>query len=206
VTSDRQILERWVAGDQTAGQTLVQRHYAAMFRFFRAKAPADVEDLVQQTFLALVSGAAGFRGDASFRSFLFGTARNVLLHHWRRRHRKEDPIDFGTQSVVDLGASPSELLADKAEQRLLLEALRRIPVDDQIVIELYHWEDLTGPEIAQALGISEPAVRSRLHRAKARLTKRMAAIARSATVLQSTLTNLEGWARDVRDRLDPAEA
>ena len=176
----------------------------AVFRFFRAKVSTEVDDLAQQTFLSLLESRATFRGDSSFRSYLFGIARNVLRHHYRRRSRKEDRIDLGTHSVVDLGASPSAHLAHEGERRLLLEGLRRLPVDDQIVIELYHWEGLSGPELAEVLELTEPAVRSRLHRAKARLCTTMEQIATSEGVLRSTLSDFEGWAARLRDQLGQA--
>jgi RNA polymerase sigma factor (sigma-70 family) len=204
VSTDHELLDGWATGDERAGKQLVERHYVAVFRFFRAKGTSEIDDLVQQTFLGLLEARRRYRGDSSFRCYLFGIARNVLLHHYRRRYRKEDRIDFGTQSAVDLGASPSALLAEKGERRLLLEGLRRLPMDDQIVIELYHWEALTGPELAKVLELTEPAVRSRLHRAKARLAETMEQIARSEGFLQSTLADLDGWAARLRDLLGPA--
>jgi RNA polymerase sigma factor (sigma-70 family) len=202
VDADAELLASWASGDERAGKALLERHYVAVFRFFRAKVNIEIDDLVQQTFLGLVESQAKWRGDSSFRSYLFGIARNVLRHHYRRRERKEGRIDFGTHSVVDLGASPSAFLAEKGDRRLLLEALRRLPVDDQIVIELYHWEALRGADLARVLELTEPAVRSRLHRAKARLAKAMEEIARSEGMLQSTATGLEEWAVRVRELLD----
>jgi RNA polymerase sigma factor (sigma-70 family) len=203
VIGDEELLERWIAGDERAGKELVQRHYVAVFRFFRAKASTEIDDLVQQTFLGLVANRDRCRNQTSFRSYLFGIARNVLRHHYRRRHRKEGRVDFGTQSVLDLGASPSAMLAEKGERRLLLEALRRLAVDDQIIIELYHWESLTGPELAEVLELTEPAVRSRLHRAKSRLASHVDEIARSEGVLRSTMSDLDEWASRLRELLGP---
>jgi RNA polymerase sigma factor (sigma-70 family) len=204
--TDAELLDGWAAGDERAGQALLERHYVGVFRFFRAKVNAEIEDLVQQTFVGLLESRGNWRGDSSFRSYLYGIARNVLRHHFRRRRRKEDRIDFGTHSVIDLGASPSAFMAEKGERRLLLEALRRLAVDDQIVIELYHWEGLSGPELAVVLELTEPAVRSRLHRAKTRLAAALHEIARSEGMLQSTLTGLDDWAVRVRELLEPPAA
>jgi RNA polymerase sigma-70 factor (ECF subfamily) len=52
------------------------------------------------------------------------------------------------------------------ERALVAEAMRQIPVDFQITLELYYWEQLTGPELAEVLGISPTTVRTRLHRAR----------------------------------------
>jgi RNA polymerase sigma-70 factor (ECF subfamily) len=200
--SDAELLQRWGENDDRAGTELFKRHYSPVFRFFRAKATGELEDLVQETFLQLVRGRARFRGDASFRAYLFGTARNVLKQHFRRRQRKEGNIDFGTHSVMDLGESPSALVADKAEKRLLLEALRRLAVDDQIVLELFWWESMTALEVGAVLDLNEPAVRSRLHRAKARLGAIMQQLD-GGVVLESTASDLDGWAQRVRDDLEP---
>jgi RNA polymerase sigma-70 factor (ECF subfamily) len=203
---DRELLDRWAAGDDRAGAQLFERHHTAVVRFFRAKGILEVEDLVQETFLELTRGRERFRAESSFRAFLFGTARNILRGYFRRRRRKEGNIDFGTHTVVDLGASPSAVLADRAEKRLLLEGLRRLVVDDQIVIELYMWESMTAPELAEVLGLTVHAVRSRLFRAKQRLREHVQALAESPDVLQSTLTSLEAWAGEIRREVEaPAE-
>ena len=204
VTSDAQLLRAWANGDQEAGRALFDRHYSSVFRFFRNKVTGGVEDLVQDTFLACIKNLSRIRSDGSFRGYLFGTARNVLRQHFAAKHLIDERFDFGTHSAVDLGAGPSTLMAERAEHRLLLEALRRLPIDTQVVLELYMWENLTGPELAEALEITEPAVRSRIHRAKERLREQLEAVAESRAVLESTTTNLEGWARGVRELLDAA--
>ena len=202
MTSDTQLLDGWANGDEACGRMLVERYYGALLRFFRAKVASGADDLVQDTFLALVKSRDQFRADASFRSFLFGTARNKLRMHYRQRRRKDDRVDFGSHSVIDLGASPSGVLAHQTEKRLLLEGLRRIAVDDQILIELYYWEKLTGPELADVLDLGEPAVRSRLHRAKKRLADALHTIAESPGLLQSTLDDIEAWARRAGELAD----
>jgi DNA-directed RNA polymerase specialized sigma24 family protein len=76
---DLELLARWQAGDKQAGTALFRRYFAQTRRFFRNKVGADdVEDLVQRTFAGLVEGIADFRGDASFRVYLFAVARRPL--------------------------------------------------------------------------------------------------------------------------------
>ena len=199
--SDVELLERWAEGSERAGTTLFDRHYRAVFRFFNAKGVPEIEDLVQETFLGIVRNFRSFREDASFRAFLFGVARNVLCQYLRRRGRKEGKLDFETVSIADLGLTPSAVLAQREEQRLLLEGLRRLGVDDQIALELYLWEGLTAPELAGVLGLTEAALRSRLHRAKNRLRELLTEIAKSPELLESTLGDIEGWAAQVRAQL-----
>lgn len=199
MATDFELLDAWAAGDKRAAKQLIDRHFDAIFRFFRNKLGGEnVDDLVQDTFVACIAARERFRRESSFRTFIFATARNVLLEHFRKRRRAGDPLDPELVSVIDLAAGPSSVVAQKAEQRLMLEALRALPLDYQIAIELYHWEGLTGPELAEVLGIGEAALRSRLHRAKLELRKQLERIGESDVVLASTLANLDAWAADLR--------
>ena len=72
-------------------------------------------------------------------------------------------------AVQDLAPGPSSIMFEKTEQRLLLEALRSLPMDDQFVLELHYWEGMSGPELASVFDLLEPTVRGRIHRAKKRL-------------------------------------
>lgn len=197
--SDYDLLDAWASGDRTAGGTLFRRHFHTVFRFFSNKIHGGSEDLVQQTFLRCVEAHERFRRDSAFRTFLLSMARHVLYNEYRRRRRKDDPVDFLTHSVMDVAPSPTAVVAEKVEQRLLLEALRQIPIDYQIALELQLWEGLTGPEMAEVLGLAEPGVRSRLARAKRALKDRLEKLADSPVSLESTTSNLEQWAASLRD-------
>jgi RNA polymerase sigma-70 factor (ECF subfamily) len=199
VTSDFELLDAWAAGDKRAARTLIDRHFDAIYRFLRNKlGDEDVEDVAQETFLACVRGRANFRRESSFRTFLFATARNVLLYHFRKQRRRERDIDPEVDHVADLAPGPSSIAVRKDEQRVVLEALRALPLDYQIALELYHWEGLSGPELAEVLGLGEAALRSRLHRAKAELRRQVERIASSGALLESTRANLEQWAAELR--------
>ena len=203
---DAQLLAAWAGGDRKAGGVLLERHFAGVFRFFSNKVSRGSEDLVQQTFLACVESHARFRRESGFRTFLFSMARHVLYNEFRRRRRKDDPVDFLAHSAADLTPSATAVLAAQTEQRLLLAALRRIPLDYQIAIELQLWEGLTGPQMAEVLGLAEPGVRSRLNRAKQALRRQIAVLAESPSLLASTTSNLEHWARALRDAAGRSES
>lgn len=169
VAADFELLERWRGGDTDAGNQLFNKHFGSMRRFFRNKIGAEeVEDLIQRTFLACVESRDKFRGDCSFRTYLFVVARNELFAHLRRRAKEEARagVDFTVSSIHDLGISPSGAMAKQQAHALVLEALRRIPVDHQIMLELYYWEQVPGPELAEVLGINPTTVRTRLFRAR----------------------------------------
>jgi RNA polymerase sigma factor (sigma-70 family) len=198
MASDIELLEAWTAGDAEAGNALFERHFDPLYRFFRNKVADGIDDLVQQTLLACVRGRENFRQDSSFRTYLFGIARNVLFQHFDRRGREGERFDYGTVSVADLGESPSHVVAARAEERLLTAALRRVPLDDQIVFELYYWENMSAPQLAETLGLTEPAVRSRLRRSLERLRTAMADLASSPAELESLTADLERWAASLR--------
>lgn len=197
--SDFDLIDAWAAGDKRAAKQLIDRHFDSVYRFFRNNlGDGSVEDLVQDTFLACVQARDRFRRESSFRTFLFATARNTLLYHYRKQRRAGPPIDPELVSVVDLSPGPSSIVVQKHEQRLLLEALRSLPLDYQIALELYHWEGMSGPELAEALEIGEAALRSRLHRAKLELRKQVERLANAPELLESTMACLDAWAEGLR--------
>jgi RNA polymerase sigma factor (sigma-70 family) len=200
--TDIELLEAWRGGDRRAGEQLFERHYAAVARFFRNKLEFGVDDLIQRTFLACVEGRERIRGEASFRTYLFAVARNLLGKHYRGRQRDGDRIDLGVTSIHDLAPSPSVVVAEHEEQRLLLEALRRIPIDHQIVLELYYWERLTSAEIAGVLDVPHGTVRTRIRRAKQLLEEQLRALDGERAVVESTVANLESWAASLRKLLE----
>lgn len=199
---DQALLTSWQAGDEAAGAELFRRYYPSILRFFRSKVGPQAPDLVQRCFLGCLEARARVREGAQFRSFLFGVARNVLLMHFRGSRRDREHLDFTQRSAEDLGASPTSLIAREEEANLLLQALRSIPLEYQIVLELYYWEGLNAREIADIDDTPEPTIRTRLRRAKLRLEERLTSLAAAPPLARETATNLEQWARRLRDQLD----
>jgi RNA polymerase sigma-70 factor (ECF subfamily) len=197
--TDQELLEAWRAGDKQAGIELFQRYYGAVYRFFCNKLIADRRDLIQQTFLACAEGRDRLRNDDRFRSYLFGVACNTLRAHLRSKYHTAADLD--AVSVVDVSPGPDEIYARSREELLLLKALRRIPIERQILLELRYWEDLESQEIGDVLGIPDNTVRSRLNRARDDLKMAMERLAASAAELASTVDNLETWARRCRGAL-----
>jgi RNA polymerase sigma-70 factor (ECF subfamily) len=180
-----------------AGRLLFERHFESLHRFFRNKVDSGVADLVQQTLLGCVEGRERFRREATFRTYLFQVARFQLYAHYRACHRERN-FDFEQVSATDLAETPSRILARQEDARRLLQALRCIPLDAQIVLELWFWEDLSGPEIAEVLGVAEPTVRSRLRRALERLRGQLATLESDAAASLETDDDLQRWARGLR--------
>ena len=164
-TSDRQLLDAWRAGDKAAGEALVARHWAAIARFFRSKIGDDGADLISQTFLACVQTKDPVE---HVTAFLFAVARRRLADHFRERARTPE-LDLARSSLVDLGTGPVTAAARRQRADQLRDALPKIPLDDQIAIELAYLEGMPLRDVATVLEVEENTVRSRLARAKAKL-------------------------------------
>ncbi len=198
IRGDEELLVAWRAGDRGAGELLFERYYEPVARFFVNKTDAHAE-LIQQTFLACIEGAARFRGEGSFRSFLFAIAYRQLCKHYR--DRKGERLDLAEVSVAAMEPSPSQVMLEGEELKLLLAGLRRIPVDCQVVLELLYWEQLTTVEMAAVLEIPEGTVKSRLRRGRALLRAAIEALASSPDLAGSTLLGIETWANALRARV-----
>ncbi len=198
MSSDVELLSRWGEGDTEAGEALFERYYESVSRFFESKLDAGVDDIVQQTFAALVTGRDRIRKTGSFRSYLFGIAHNLLREHYRAKVRDRRNEDLGELSVEDMGAGPSTVLQAKREQQVLVRALRRIPMKDQVILELYYWEKLTAGQIGEVMDIVEDTARSRIRNGKKRLKEAIAKVAEEPGVAESTADDLDGWAERIR--------
>jgi RNA polymerase sigma-70 factor (ECF subfamily) len=198
--SDDALLAAWRSGDRRAGSLLFDRHFRALTRFFRNKLQSGMDDLIQQTMLGLLEAKDEFRAEGSFRSYVFGVAYNVLRNHYRQSQRDADRLDFGVTSIFDLALEPADVMAERHEHVLLLQALRRIPIEHQTLLELYFWEPLPALEIASILGVPEGTVRTRIRRAKAVLEVELGRLTDDPKLFESTVSNLDDWARQIRAR------
>lgn len=202
--SDERLLEAWRAGDRRAGSVLFQRYFEPVRRFFANKVrdPSEAEELVQRTFVACVEARDRFVGRSSFRSYLLGIARLQCYKHWKTCSANANIEDIEDLAIADLSDRPSSILAKDATQRMLLEALRHIPLRDQVIVELYYWEDLSGRELGEVLGLSEETARSRLRVAKRSLHKAMRRMENLTGLPESTDADLEDWARKLRGQVE----
>lgn len=192
------LLAAWRAGDAQAGQTLFRRHYVGLSRFFRSKAGDAAFELTQATFLACVEGREAIRSAASFRAYLYGVARNILFDHYRDKSRTREKFEVGELSCEDLSPGLAVVHAREQELELLLRAMRRIPVNAQIMLELYYWEKMTAREIGEVLGVPEGTVRTRIRDAKQHVEAQVARLARTPELAQSTVIGFDTWAERLR--------
>ena len=201
MTTDIELLNAWRAGDSAAGERLFRRHFAAIARFFRNKVTGDLEDLLQQTFLRGLEGRHRFRGESSFCGYLLGIACHVLADYYRARYRARPELALSEVSLHDLSPSPSLALADQREHQVLLAALREIPINYQIVVELYFWESMTARAIAEVLEIPLGTAQTRLARARELLGERIERLRSGAGLPQTQPVDLDAWAAAIRATL-----
>jgi len=197
---DAELLQRWRAGDNQAGGELYDRHSPSVFRLFQNKVPDQTEELMQQTFLALVEGRDKIREGTSVRAFVLQVARFKLIDHLRGLSRGR-AFDAELHSVAELAPGPSTIFAQRREHQLLVQGLRRIPVEHQLALELFYWEGLKANEIAAVFGVSHSAMRSRLSKARGLLEAAIAECAASPEERDSTTMGLDTWAAQIRARM-----
>ncbi len=196
---DAQLLRAWRNGDRAAGEELFERHYPTVERFFRNKV-AEPDELIQRTFAACIEAAPRFRGDSKFRTFLLGIATNLLRTHYRQLYQERGIESFDSTSMEDLQQTPSAIIVQREDDRLLLAALRRLPMEYQLVIELRYWDNLKHEELATILDLPRSTVNTRLRRARELLEGHLKDLVSSPDRLKSTITRLEDWVEQQRER------
>lgn len=196
-SDDRELLKCWRAGDLAAGDALLQRHFASLARLFHSRLPARAADLIQRTMLACVESRERVPDEVPFRAYLLGIAHRILVaeHRDDDRHRRHAAL-LAELDAVSI-ASPSGALEVRAQHRELLAALRELPLDLQLPIELHYWEELTLHDVGLVLGVPLGTVKSRLRRGKEAL---VAALQGSAALelRRTSVDDLERWARELR--------
>ena len=169
VPTDAQLVASFRTGDERAATELVRRHAGSLGRFlYAAGAPEhEIEDLVQESFIRAFRALDGWRGDATFRSWLFRIGSNLRKALYRRdRGRTMVPIE---KTDLRAGGDPSaEAEARDAEARLR-RGLSRLPHMQREVFLLRAHQGIAYEEIAQVLGTTPGAARVHYHHAVKRL-------------------------------------
>ena len=167
----------YVAGDQAAFKMLFRRYASVLHGMARRQLRSDelARDVVQQTFLQMHRARFDFRQDARLKPWIFTITTNLVREHYRRTGRKpetsyEDVLENSpdiepTEDPVDLG----EIQYLNLRKSRLKEALKSIPENQRIVIELHWFQELSFPEVAQVVGATVSAVKVRAHRGYKRL-------------------------------------
>lgn len=166
--TDEELMRRVRDGDPSALEPLFARHHQGLYRFFRrltASAEA-AEDLVQEVFVRILWYGRRFRAEGSFRGWLYRIARHAAADRLREAGRE---VAHETIEVAEPGKPAPDRLEERERLAHLSRALSRLSPEDREVLLLARFQELSGAEIAQALGCSPGAARVRVHRALSRL-------------------------------------
>jgi len=166
---DEELVRRAQHGDRTAFGVLYERYARMVHGILLSRVPAAaVEDLVQDVFLKAMPRVGSLRDAGHFGGWLAAIARNRAVDFFRQAGPRQE-------SFEDTGEADSENEksdeADKADARIVLEAIRRVPEAYRETLILRLVEGMTGPEIAARTGLTHGSVRVNLHRGMQQLRK-----------------------------------
>jgi RNA polymerase sigma-70 factor, ECF subfamily len=166
---DRELAERFQAGERVAFDQLVRKHQKAIWYLVRryVKRDADASDVTQQAFVRAFRGFAAFRGSASVRSWLFRIAINCALS-WLRDHRREEPTELADDVLTDVNEAPARLLCGEQGAQLRA-AIAQLPPKQKLVLELRVFDDLSFKEVAELADCTENTAKVNFHYAVKRL-------------------------------------
>jgi len=183
---ERSLLRRLRDRDERAFRELVQEHRDRVFNItFRMLGNrAEAEDVAQEVFILVFKNIDEFRAESKFSTWLYRIAvnqcKNRIKYLARRHDRDRDELDDslqgnGVNGTIGgpLPSSPSEALQRAQMEKVLQEAIANLDEDQRIVVVLRDVEDLSIEEICEITGLPDGTVKSRLHRARLVLRKRL---------------------------------
>ncbi len=172
--SDEALVEAVRAGDRRALEKLLERHASGVYRFGMkmCRQEEDAKDVLQETLLAAARHLPEFRGASSITTWLYTVARSFCIK--KRRTSKFAPQQLESleaqgdlaSEIADARRGPEEDVAGRQLQRALDEAIGSLEPMYREVLLLRDVEGLSAPEVAEIMGLSVEAVKSRLHRAR----------------------------------------
>ena len=159
--TDEDLMLEVQRGSRDAFELLFERYRGPIWTFFRRRVfdAARAEELAQDAFLALLNGAGRYEARASFRAYLFGIARHLLLAE-RRKQGSRTAVSIDTEIILAQATDPDASI-------WVRRALAELDSDDREILMLREYEQLSYQEIADLMVMPLNTVRSRLFRARA---------------------------------------
>lgn len=160
---------------QIALEELLRRNYAWVLRacLVELRDSQAAFDCAQEIMIAATLGIGGFRGRASFRTWLFVVSKRTIQHFRRREQRKLVAIETETVEATLSDTNAEDLLAAREDSRVLLRAVRTLPEKQREVIRLHYFEGLSVEETAAILGCSPNTCKVHLFRARKNLLRQL---------------------------------
>ena len=185
---DAELVARLKQGDREALAGLLRRYQGKVYRLAMnmTRSPQDAEEVTQDVFLAVYRKIGEFDGRAAFSTWLYRVASNAALMKLRGRRSEPHlsieeegpafaPDGHHARPVADWSELPEDRLLSAERRRVLGQAIEALPPDYKAVVVLRDIEGLSNQEVAEVLGATVLAVKSRLHRARLALRERLAA-------------------------------
>jgi len=177
--SDEMLMQLIGCGDAGAFRLLVERHQQLVIgTVARMIGMADAEDVAQQVFLNVWKSAPRWRPEAKFTTWLLTITKRLVFNESRRRGRArlipQVQEEEGTTDYPDHSPSPDEQLLAQELHRAIEAAMEALPERERLALVLRRYQEMPYEEIAVVLGVSLPAVKSLLFRARNTLKEKLA--------------------------------
>ncbi|MFO0750903.1 MAG: sigma-70 family RNA polymerase sigma factor [Myxococcota bacterium] len=166
------VIGRARQGDKAALAELLASEEARIYAFGlrMCRDPEEAKETLQDTMLAVASHISSFRGESSLSTWLFQLARSACAKRHRRKSGAPDSLEaLDDVAVADPAPSPERAAEDREVAERVHRALAALPDTMREVVVLRDVEGLTAPEVAEVMGLTIEAVKSRLHRGRAAL-------------------------------------
>src|SRR5204863_5080562 len=174
---DVELVELVLAGEQDAFEVLVERYKDAVqnLAYRMLGNPTEAEDVTQEVFVRAYTQLATYKSIHKFSTWLLSIASHLAIDQLRRRRFLALPLDDVPflEWIVDAGVGPEQSALQGEQQDEIQLYLQKLPGKYRAVIVLRYWYDFSYEEIAQALNLTAPLVKARLHRARELLARYM---------------------------------
>jgi len=175
---DHELIQAHLKGDLKAFEALVKKHQNSVARLCYSilRSQNGVSDVVQDVFLSVFRGLARFRGDASFKTWLYKITVHETLHYIKKKKRWDtlvdrdyDPVETTESSNIEIQKSPEHLIFSGQKKEFVQKAIDQLSENHRIVLNLHYQEDLSVQEISTVIDIPVGSVKSRLYYARLKL-------------------------------------
>jgi RNA polymerase sigma-70 factor (ECF subfamily) len=178
-TSTDRLIEECLSGNQAAWETIVRQHRRKVFNLaykFVGKHD-EAEDLTQDIFLKIFRALGTFDRRANFQTWIISISRNLCIDHYRSVRKERETIarevDAGTLSPTSKEVGPLKALEHRDLRELLRRALENLPTTLRTAVVMRDLQELSYQEIADALGLPEGTVKSRINRGRLELARQV---------------------------------
>jgi RNA polymerase sigma-70 factor, ECF subfamily len=169
------LIEQALLGNRDAFSQLMHRYAGAVYglAYRMLGSQQDAEDASQEIFLRTYTNLARFDRTRRFSTWLLSIGSNYCVDRLRRQRMQWMTLDDVAFTLPSLERGPESGAVHREQRELVREALQMLPEGYRLVTVLRYWNDLSYQEIAQATGLTESTIKTRLHRARNMLAERL---------------------------------